>query len=1203
MPKEAPEFADAGCPWFQRYSRAVFACEAVAGLFSAQRPFASPAVRRLFQARAGYHLTASALPQPAPRTEAGRLLGALLGKLAHRGVPAPCSLAVERHVLGAAQEAGVLVYRETDQAGEFRFSCSPRLPDLKRYVRICLIPELLIDDAEVERLLVYYRSLCTPAESEWFDALLRVLPERRLGLLWLPQRTLPSMGPATGKLNLAQADRVDFALQIPSREGVDWLKLAVELDDATHTKERKKQDEQRDAFLQLAGWRVERFHVARRAAWQSRLEDLAGVIEKALPAPDREAAQQLRAMPQQMRQAIHNLVLLPIAEAQLLAALARLVWQGCPAELGISDPQCHGLQPVTDAVAATLHQMCQLHDLGPVLRIHLEPTGDIQFFGSPAGAAWQAIQQQQTVLVPGPVWEGYVEPLTLAPPHPIHSGGADRSAVVRAGLDHVLQNVFRKVQFRTGQVEIVERALTLKPVVGLLPTGAGKSLCFQLASLVQPGFTLVVDPLRSLMIDQKENLEALGIHRCITIMSGQESTPLGEQARREDSYRSVVSGHYFFVFVAPERLQMPRFRECIRGFAAALPVPYCVVDEAHCVSEWGHDFRPAYLNVGRVVRQYCQYESQEPCLVALTGTASRNVLSDILRELAIEDLDTIVEPTSLDRPELRFEVRQVRPQERLPEIVARLRALLVRWGWQPGQWDEVPGGLIFTNFATASQLGVQVIADEVRTRLGLPVEIYAGRRPYGAASSEQDWERSKLETQRRFKSDEARVLVCTHSFGMGIDKPIIRFTLHAMLPQSLEDFYQQAGRAGRDRDQAHCLILFSDDQPRLADQLLDTERTLLEDIAPIKTRQSWSAMGDAIRNTYFLTSNFLGRAVEQAVLTHVVTKILVPRLPAYRGDRISIEWAFSALPAALLASQGNREISAEAKTVAQEKALYRLLLVGALADYAKDYSRKCFILDLPAQEPSVLYTALERYLKRYATEYELRQFLPPNRSSDWGQAALDCSMAMVKYVYETIEKRRRRAMGQMLQVARDAVRQPANGEASFRQQLLAYLEESEFSKPVENLAGRIEPAEWFALLVRVEGMDGITKLLGACRRRLEDSPSHPGLLLLAGICRTTSLYPEQGPDDIRSSFLILGRHYPEPAQRLKIALQVIEHVRRLAPSRLDSVLVAILEGDSSRPMVRCCYEHAEDGGTAHEWATRYLCAGILTALKQGGTAT
>jgi RecQ family ATP-dependent DNA helicase len=1070
---------------------------------------------------------------------------------------------------------------------------------LEQYLRLCLVPELLLDDAEVEPLLRQHRSLCTPVENEWLDALLRTLPEPRLGLLWLPQRRLASMGRATERWTLSEADRVDFAFQLPLSSPPGWVKQVVELDDATHAGAQKKQDQLRDEFLRLAGWRIERFPVSRRTAWPDRLRALRAEVEKAVPAADREAARQFRALPQPVRQALHNLLLLPIAEAQILGALARLVWQGCPSELSIRDPQGHGLGPVVDAIAETLEHLCRLHDLGPVLRIQLQSSGDLQFFGTPAAAAWQVIQQGENVLTPGPVWEGYVEPLALAPPRPIQPGSLLQTTAVRAALDHLLHNIFRKEQFRDGQVEIIERALRLRPVVGLLPTGAGKSLCFQLASLVQPGFTLVMDPLRSLMVDQKENLEALGIHRCVVIMSGQEATPLREQARREDSYRAVESGHYHFVFVAPERLQMPAFRERIRGFAAALPVPYCVVDEAHCVSQWGHDFRPAYLNVGRIIRHYCRYEGHEPCLVALTGTASRNVLTDILRELAIEDLEAIVEPRSFDRQELLFEVRQVRPRERLTEIAAWLRSLLAHWGWQPGQPGQPPSGLIFTNFATGREVGVQTIADEVRVRLHLPVEMYAGRRPQGVAS-DQDWESCKLEAQRRFKADEARVLVCTQAFGMGIDKPDIRFTLHAMLPRSLEDFYQQAGRAGRDRNAARCVIHFSDDQPRLADQLLDAERTPLEDLARMASPAA-SIAGDAIRNTYFLTSHFLGRRFDQDVLAHVVNRILVPQLPAHRGDLAFVEVPFLALPDDLFSVEGNGQTSGETKTTALEKALYRLLLVGALRDYAKDYSRKRFLLDLPGQESHRLYAELERYLKRYATEYEVRQFLPAGRSPDWGQAALACSTALVRYIYETIEKRRRRALAQMLQVARDAVRLATDGPDSFRRQLLAYLEESEFTQPVEALARRIEPADWFAVLKRVAGMDGIVKLLGACRRRLEDSPSHPGLLLLAGICRTTSPHPEQGPDDIRSGFLVLSRHYPEPARRVPVAVQVIEHIRRLAPSQLDGVLLTMLEGDPSRLMARCCYEHAVDGGDTQERALRHLSTGILEALQDRGT--
>src|SRR5262245_34653545 len=181
---------------------------------------------------------------------------------------------------------------------------------------------------------------------------------------------------------------------------------------------------------------------------------------------------------------------------------------------------------------------------------------------------------------------------------------------------------------------------------------------------------------------------------------------------------------------------------------------------------------------------------------------------------------------------------------------------------------------------------------------------------------------------------------------MGFDKPNIRFTIHAMLPRSLEDFYQQAGRAGRDRERARCVLVFSDDQPGLADELLDTERTPLEEIARKAGRVSQRGQGDAIRNTWFLTQNFPGPAVEKRIVQHVVTQVLEPRLGAYLGHSHPVEVSFLELPEDLFQSGGQRAASQEIRTIALEKALYRLLLVGAVADYQKDYGSRCFRVDL-----------------------------------------------------------------------------------------------------------------------------------------------------------------------------------------------------------------------------------------------------------------
>jgi len=223
-------------------------------------------------------------------------------------------------------------------------------------------------------------------------------------------------------------------------------------------------------------------------------------------------------------------------------------------------------------------------------------------------------------------------------------------------LEYFVQSIFRKTAFRPGQVEIINRALQTKSVIGLLPTGSGKSLTYQLAALLQPGMTIVIDPIKSLMKDQIDGLSKNGIDGALYINSTLN------QKKRKIALKKIKNAHTIFAFVSPERLQDNTFRKELLETSNLNNhyFSYCVIDEAHCVSEWGHDFRTSYLRLGDNARNYCKSKEREQLpFFALTATASYDVLSDIQRELDIPEETAIVRLEKLDRPELQFKIIEV----------------------------------------------------------------------------------------------------------------------------------------------------------------------------------------------------------------------------------------------------------------------------------------------------------------------------------------------------------------------------------------------------------------------------------------------------------------------------------------------------------------------------------------------------------------
>ena len=345
---------------------------------------------------------------------------------------------------------------------------------------------------------------------------------------------------------------------------------------------------------------------------------------------------------------------------------------------------------------------------------------------------------------------------TPADPHP------EAGAALLRRIRSTLHKTFGHTQLRAGQQAVIERVLAGRSTLALMPTGAGKSLCYQLPATLLSGRTVVVSPLIALMQDQCEAMTALGM-ACVQVNSALDTATL------QAAERAIADGSARVVLTTPERLADPAFQALLRQ----QPTSLLVVDEAHCISQWGHDFRPAFLEIAPALRAL-----GNPPVLALTATATQDVLGDVLSQLGIAKNGVV--HTGVYRPHLHFAVEQV---ERESDKPARLRALVAGQGH----------GIVYTATVKAAEEVHQALrAADVNTGL------YHGRLP--AAERQQ--------AQEAFMDGSVRVMVATNAFGLGIDKSDIRFVVHYQMPASLDAYYQEAGRAGRDGAPATCTLLF-----------------------------------------------------------------------------------------------------------------------------------------------------------------------------------------------------------------------------------------------------------------------------------------------------------------------------------------------------------------------------------------------------------
>ena len=659
-------------------------------------------------------------------------------------------------------------------------------------------------------------------------------------------------------------------------------------------------------------------------------------------------------------------------------------------------------------------------------------------------------------------------------------------------LRYFLNLIFRKEDFRPGQLPILSRALQLKSVIGLLPTGGGKSLTYQLAAMLQPAVTLVVDPLKGLMKDQYDGLLKTGID-CISFINSDITKDYAEGQKRE---QALTGSQIQIMFLSPERLSIHRFREVLRSMRESdVYFAYGVIDEVHCVSEWGHDFRLAYLHLGRNLYNYVlpkevEGEDNHISLFGLTATASFDVLADVERELSgnnsysLED-DATVRYENTNRLELQYyiypvnsseasrawdvgdvkeetllaaiddatdkiqeiqdedsietikerflERENITNDEKTEEVYSTDLYTEVDSKWYSARETDTAGIVFCLRASERSNLSVPSVANTLRSHNINRISTYKGG--------------DDTRCQDDFLSGQTNLMVATKAFGMGIDKPNVRLTVHLNYPGSLESFVQEAGRAGRDKKMALATIMYS-------------PKTF-----PVKNARTgqWNHYSaDYSNNKFFYDSNFLGEEFELYVMELLMKGLQVrisneeiagtedikfgrsngilqfidrygkgtiltyyvsydeteSVLNGYNSYLMSKNMPlFKTKKAGKIAING----SADYKDAIQ-KAIYRMCIIGLIDDFTEDYAKKTFRITTICQDESRYYDYLRLYYRKYYSEDRVDVMIREVKQMAMVDGTImACLKHLTSFIYRSIADKRARGIMDMEQFCKMAI--------------------------------------------------------------------------------------------------------------------------------------------------------------------------------------
>ncbi|MGE6487435.1 RecQ family ATP-dependent DNA helicase [Paenisporosarcina sp. NPDC076898] len=482
-----------------------------------------------------------------------------------------------------------------------------------------------------------------------------------------------------------------------------------------------------------------------------------------------------------------------------------------------------------------------------------------------------------------------------------------------ASLQYILNVLYGFSTFNAGQIDIIVNTLNRNDTIGLLPTGGGKSLTYQICTFLQPAISFVVAPIKSLMVDQVRSLKDKHFVDCIDYINGD----LPPQSA-SDNLNGFTEGKFLFLVISPERFQQQEFRNRIEMIQAKKQFAYAVMDEAHCLSEWGHDFRTSYLALARTIRRYAPTAT----FLALTATASSKVLQDIRNELDIssQNIKTISDFT---RKELHFhvvEASRVKKQDKLAEVVKE---------------DKKPYPLIVFTPTAGGHNGCFKLSNQLRNQLGLKTAFYSGSKPKDFHT--QDFAKYKENVQSAFMNNKLDVLVATKAFGMGIDKSDVRSIIHYGIPASLESYYQEAGRAGRDRYDSDCYILFT------KDKLTDYQRNILFglDTKLDEIEKTTRVLQGDLNSIMFLMKKGLKDVDEE-------TSIVSDFYFEYLKDNGKVH----------IPKQGDNE-----------KIIYRLALLGLVDDWVIEWKSNSIIVHLNDYDENNIKYSVFKHIQKYDSTF------------------------------------------------------------------------------------------------------------------------------------------------------------------------------------------------------------------------------------------